>query len=555
MASVPGFDFTHENHAANLLKGIQDMKFQRKFFDVVICVGEHEFPCHRVVVASCSTYFQALFSHDLKNQTRVSLHEVDPTSLGLIIEFMYTSKLTLTDDNVQSLLETSDLIQVLEIKNACATYLERQIDFTNCLGIQQFAELHTCQALSKKAKMFIMENFSEVSKEEELLALPKDSLLVYLSSDNVQVRREEDILEAVLAWSHQEEAREQILFKLLNFVRFMFIDEKYLEEKIQTHEALKRWDGLNDMLKKVKQYRTMTATELSSIPCCQSRVFSEIVVILGGNVVGHECQVQVYDPKTRKWSSLPELPLHKDQVATAVSLGNNIFVSSRRGKSLLYKWQQKKWLHKSSPLLKGRWSQRCVVLDGWVYALGGKDVNWASVTSVEKYNPAKNTWTETTPMIHTARKPGVTVCHGKIYVIGGYSDVNPPPSQCYDPLLDQWSIVSSCPTLTAQQPACTAVTLNGAIYVICDVTGVLYCYDPLIDSWQLKSPQIVGRTDPGMTVCNGRIYVFGGYYQSNLGAVETIETYDVVDDTWTTVGYMPVAVYRHGCVTIRRLGH
>ncbi|XP_077989476.1 kelch-like protein 24 [Glandiceps talaboti] len=557
--SLDGYPFYEASHPSVILQGLLDLKTKDMFTDVTICVDKEEFPCHRVLLASCSSYFKAMFYHTFRESSdhKVNLSHVDAASFALILDFIYTSRIYITNDNVQSLLETANLVQVLAVKDACAAYLERQIEVTNCLGIQQFAELHDCMSLKNKAESFAMENFSDVSQEEEVLSLSNDSLKHYISSRQLQVRKEEDVYEICLAWiKHDKKSRLQFTHEIMDCVRFAFLPDEYMKKFVENEDILKEGDVLSTLMTERQKCKAMIGTKKTiSVPQCQSRVYSEVVVILGGDDagMGNETQVQSYNPITKKWKHLEDIPISRDRVATAVSIANNIIVLSRRGSSLMYDSSDNTWSQIAQPLLKERWSHRSVALDGYVYILGGKDVDWSTINSVERFDffGKSEKWKEVCPMPFAVRNPAATACMGKIYVIGGYSELDPPPAQCYSPLQDKWTMVSPCP-LSPQQPACCAVTLRGHIYVICDGSGDVYCYDPMTDTWEKKASLVIGRTDPGVTVCNGTIYVFGGYRES-YGIVETMEVYDTMEDHWSPVGYMPSAVYRHGCTTIRKI--
>lgn len=54
------------------------------------------------------------------------------------------------------------LLQVAAVFEACARYMEQQIDDTNCLGILSFAHVHHCQHLCTKAMEHIEKNFQQV---------------------------------------------------------------------------------------------------------------------------------------------------------------------------------------------------------------------------------------------------------------------------------------------------------------------------------------------------------------------------------------------------------
>lgn len=55
--------FVETRHPNTVLQGLNSLRLNNAFCDVTLCCGGQEFPCHRIVLASFSSYFQvnALF--------------------------------------------------------------------------------------------------------------------------------------------------------------------------------------------------------------------------------------------------------------------------------------------------------------------------------------------------------------------------------------------------------------------------------------------------------------------------------------------------------------
>ena len=52
--------------------------------------------------AACSPYFNAMFTgFEERNQTRVTLVNVDPEALRILVDYVYTSEVEVTEENVQ----------------------------------------------------------------------------------------------------------------------------------------------------------------------------------------------------------------------------------------------------------------------------------------------------------------------------------------------------------------------------------------------------------------------------------------------------------------------
>jgi len=71
--------------------------------DVQIEIGDRKISAHKNVLASYSEYFYKMFTGDFKdNLLDLNANEaLTPNSLELLIDFMYTSQLTIDDSNVK----------------------------------------------------------------------------------------------------------------------------------------------------------------------------------------------------------------------------------------------------------------------------------------------------------------------------------------------------------------------------------------------------------------------------------------------------------------------
>lgn len=57
---------------------------------------------HKVILASSSSYFRAMFtSFKEGNEDHVFIKELDPTIVKNLVDFIYTSQIEVTDENVQ----------------------------------------------------------------------------------------------------------------------------------------------------------------------------------------------------------------------------------------------------------------------------------------------------------------------------------------------------------------------------------------------------------------------------------------------------------------------
>ncbi|CAL8317571.1 unnamed protein product [Lota lota] len=133
------------NHSSDILCSLNEQRRDGLFCDVVLIVRDQEYQTHRSVLAACSQYFKKLFTvataaaahhndhgpgdhgdRGLQPQTAAA-YEIDfvgPESLTAILEFAYTSTLTVTASNVKEILNAARLLEIPCIINVCLEIMD-----------------------------------------------------------------------------------------------------------------------------------------------------------------------------------------------------------------------------------------------------------------------------------------------------------------------------------------------------------------------------------------------------------------------------------------------
>ena len=95
-ASPARLPYTSDKHPRHTLEAINVLRKHRELCDVVLIVGQRKIFAHRVILSACSPYFHAMFTGELaeSRQTEVTIRDIDENAMELLIDFCYTSSIT-----------------------------------------------------------------------------------------------------------------------------------------------------------------------------------------------------------------------------------------------------------------------------------------------------------------------------------------------------------------------------------------------------------------------------------------------------------------------------
>lgn len=152
-------------------------------------------------------------------QKTIEIHGVTLEALESLINYFYTSEISISTCNVQEIFAASSMLQVIPVSNACSEFMRRHLGVSNCLGVRSFADMLSCHDLKNIADEFTRKNFPEVVASEEFLKLPVEQVLELFSADDLNVSTEESVFDAVITWIKYDPAnRDRHITELLKKV-------------------------------------------------------------------------------------------------------------------------------------------------------------------------------------------------------------------------------------------------------------------------------------------------------------------------------------------------
>lgn len=238
-----------------LQDGLYDLLENDKLVDCVLKIKDKEFPCHRLVLCACSSYFRSIILSDLEESKKkeIILEDVEPGVMGLILKYLYTSKINVTEQNVQDIFAVANMYQIPSIFTVCVSFLQKRLSLSNCLAIFRLGLMLDCPRLAISARNYACERFQLISRDEEFYQLLPSELAAILANDNLNVEIEEAVFEALMNWvARDPETREKELPGLLDCVRLRLVSEDYLKEKVQKHKLISSNPELQQKLQLVR---------------------------------------------------------------------------------------------------------------------------------------------------------------------------------------------------------------------------------------------------------------------------------------------------------------
>ena len=371
--------FTIMKHPKEALEVMQALRRARKLCDVTLVVGSESLQAHKLVLASASPYFRAMFTGGMREEemSSIPLHGISPCTLATLVDFAYTAEIRISEGNVCFLLPAATMFQMSHVVEACSVFLEHQLDPSNCIGIADFAAEHGCMELEQKARQFILKRFCEVIKSEEFLMLSYCQVISLLKQDQLNIKCESEVYQAVMRWvNHEMEARLCKLESLLSGVRLTNLAPCFLEQQLKNCPILRKrpqcQQTLAEQLKRLKLHEC--GGDPPRKPCSP-----QVVFCAGGYLRQSLSNFECFNPKAQQWHRLPDLSTPHSGLGAVMVRGSLYVVGGRN----------------NSPE-------------------GNMDSN-----ALNMYDAMRNLWVPRGPMTVPRNRVGVGVIDNMIYAVGG----------------------------------------------------------------------------------------------------------------------------------------
>lgn len=492
-----------------------------KFYDIILKTTDEPslyIHAHKIILCSSSGYFRALLCGGFKENELINeilIQNISHSILKQIINYIYTGKLDINVSNVSNLLPAAQILQIDDIVNACCIFLDHNLDSSNCIGIEEFADRYGCVDLMNKARRYMMNHCYEVIKSEEFLNLDSTKLVRLLEEDNLNIRCESLIFNAVCGWTRYDlNVRRFQISNVLKVVRMHLLSPKFLQEQINNNELLKLPNvdtcrhQMSSMCEKLKKHQPIMGSSSGRNPTCA-------IYIVGGYLreslnITEALRVENGEP-AKTWSPC-------------------------------------------APLKVARSGLACVAYAFYVFAIGGRFNNSqgsVDCNSVERFDPFHNEWYDCSPMSVPRSRAAADVIDGLIYVVGGANNsICNSSVERYYAQEDRWEAVCS---MNEPRVGLSCRVVNRLLYAIGGFNGIerlnsveVFCPDD--NNWAIGVPMNIPRSGAAACSHENDIYVIGGY--DGTSVLSSVEKFNTLTKKWEFIE--PLSSPRSALVAIAK---
>ena len=517
-----------------LAKRLNMMRRHANLCDVTLMtIDDKEFKAHRNVLTAASPFFCKLLQSDMKENREgiVRFEEISGAVMEEVLEFVYTGSIEVTQENCKDLIAAANYLLIPGLKKLSGRFFERQMAKSNCISTFYFAEMYECDELIANSRKFIHANFTSVAEMDEFLNLEAKEVERWISSDEISVAVEADVLKIVLKWIEEDKSKRKASFEqLFRHVRLTFLSRDVLFHVV-TNELVRENFGCLKLVSDAVKLTSFTCeADLSQSP--RKGLDTRAIVACGGKYTF------CYLPEKDEWKRLADGLSERNYLTEMMGYCDQLYSFPYTGKAERYDPVFNGW--STLDLFITRSTKVAVVRDE-IYAI---EIDTSSKKStIKRYDIERCSWETVLSSHEGCRKDScvVTACN-HLYVCGGkLGREHFSKAERFDTVENKWEEIAN---MQQERWNAFGVATEGKIFVAgggdCDrYSKTCEMFNISTNEWQLIGSLTVERAYGSMVCLKGKLYVLGGRDNSFRSGL-SVECYDPTEDKWIEKTTIPV---------------
>jgi len=541
-----------------------------RYSDIDIKIGPVVFPCHKLILAMKSPYFQ---QHLYPAESRVPIHQlvidgILPDDFKSILRYVYRGEVQLESTTVGRVLRAANKLRMEELTRICKRFLADTLDVGLCVPYWKIATRLQLAELEIECRELFVREFVRVTKASRLQEITHDMMKAAVERDELGIKREVDLCEVLLKWldSRSGQTSGVSLLPLVSNVRWSGVSAEYIKLKMINNDLVTKDRQCSKYLSSVLSYR-LGGIQFPGLRTHHrpSTGLETSVVIFGvsdGRRLSPDSS-RVSLQLSRRVARIPGVPTVMQREVTACTNGSSAFVTGvGSGYSETWRWDSVGGWARCADMVEGR-RRHCAafVNTASMYALGGYvDATKKTMSSVEQFNTLKNTWTTVGELTHCVRHAGCAAYKTSVYLFGGVGlDESTQKDKYLDDIQEYDTMTEQCTVLTQRLPQPTyllrTVLWDTSVVVMNNITCLIFDLDRL--TVQHRDQFAAGVAHSGLVLDDQKLFVIGGGKSQVDGngkstwkctdEVKCVAVTDVINDRqtadWTPYAKLPTPCF------------
>lgn len=491
------------------------------------------FKVHRMLLTYRNDYFSTLFSTE---ENEFKIPDINGKLLGIVLIYLYTDNISLTEENVADVLLASNRFKVDDLMSICQEFATRNINIANCLQLFTVAFEIGDSTLINTCYRYLKVHFGEVIKEtgNTIGDMKFEALEKILKDGNLNVTSEKVTWWAAVKWVEKRQ-HERLSF-VPNIVEHIFSKELDTDVKIEilTHPLVKDNSHCKDINSKYinksseacLEYLKEDMKPVADIRKSRSPLHVNFIVRYR-NVDDNSHSVQLYltyDHQVDMWRHVGDIDFWPDSL---IRIRQKIYIFNALQDRRMAFDVLNETFTLVSPMSMPRFHYHVVALENRIYALGGGTEANEATSILESYDPETDAWNLQRPMVPMILSD-VVALDGRIFAIGADEMMSEIIFQVYDPTSDSWDRIRA-PSVHRHQFA--SAHFQGHLYTIggyqakfgsitqFEAVKIVEAYDPASDTWKYIPSLPFAYMSPKAVVFDQKLIVFDNVYKSMYSGV------------------------------------
>ena len=174
-----------DNCRRQVCEDFGDILRSKEFSDFKIKCGGQTFDCHKLVLATRSPVFKAMFESNMRETSlnEVKIRDVQPNTITQMLHFIYTGTLKnghITEEGAYDLLGTANKYNLDLLKNLCEEKLCESLNIGNSVRYLVLSDMQQAYKLRGMSMEFVVKNMDlivDTDVYKDLMDTHKDLVL------------------------------------------------------------------------------------------------------------------------------------------------------------------------------------------------------------------------------------------------------------------------------------------------------------------------------------------------------------------------------------------